>query len=97
VNEIQGTYQVAVVDRQNKIEIRPVKVGDQVGGLWIIDGGLRAGEQVVAEGLLKVRQGVTVTTKPFRSQVGSAAQGLPTADGARRTGAMPVAQETPHK
>ena len=97
VSEIQGTYQVAVVDKQNKIEIRPVKVGDQVGGLWVIDRGLKAGEQVVAEGLLKVKQGVTVTTRPFRPQVGSAAPGLPPADGQRNAESTPVAQETPHK
>jgi len=97
VSELQGTYQVAVVDRQNKIGIRPVKVGEQVGDLWVIDEGLKAGEQVVAEGLLKVKQGVTVTTRPFRAQVGPAVQGLPPAEGKRSTESTPVAQETPHK
>jgi membrane fusion protein (multidrug efflux system) len=64
VNELQGIYQVAVVDRSNKVDIRAVKVGDRVGNQWIIADGLRPGERVVAEGIQKVRQGIQVNPKP---------------------------------
>jgi len=57
---------VAVVDRNNKVDIRPVKVADRVDSLWMIDEGLKAGEEVVTEGLQKVRQGVIVNAKPYR-------------------------------
>jgi RND family efflux transporter MFP subunit len=65
VSELQGGYQVAVVDGDNKVSIRTVTVGDPVGGQWIITDGLHAGERVVAEGTQKVRTGVRVNPKPF--------------------------------
>lgn len=68
VTEMQGSYQVAVVTPENKIDIRPVKVGQRSGGLWIIDQGLKAGERVVVEGLQKVKAGMTVDPKPFQGQ-----------------------------
>ena len=63
VNELQGTYQVAVVDSDNKVSIRPVKVGDRVGTAWIIESGVKPGELVIVEGLQKVQSGSTVKTK----------------------------------
>ena len=65
VTEIQGKYLVAVVGADNKVDIRPVMVGERIGTEWIISKGLQPGEQVIAEGTQKVRPGVTVTPKPF--------------------------------
>jgi membrane fusion protein (multidrug efflux system) len=67
VTEMQGTYQVAVVDSENKIAIRNVKTSDRVGGQWIIDEGLKPGERVVAEGVQKVRAGMVVNPKPYQA------------------------------
>jgi RND family efflux transporter MFP subunit len=68
VSELQGGYQVAVVDSDNKVGIRTVTVGDRVGTQWIIADGLHAGEQVVAEGVQKVRTGALVNPKPFGTE-----------------------------
>ena len=65
VTELQGSYQVAVVGNDNKVSIRPVKVGERVGTQWIIDEGLKPGENVVAEGIQQVKAGMTVNPKPF--------------------------------
>jgi RND family efflux transporter MFP subunit len=65
VSELQGSYQVAVVDGENKISIRTVNVGDRVGNQWIISDGLKQNERVVAEGIQKVRPGMSVNPKPF--------------------------------
>jgi RND family efflux transporter MFP subunit len=65
VTELQGGYQVAVVDGENKVSIRTVKVGDRVGNRWVIAEGLKRGERVVAEGIQKVRPGMPVNPKPF--------------------------------
>jgi len=65
VTELQGGYQVAVVGPDNRVDIRPVKAGERVGSLWVIDEGLKPGERVVAEGVQKVRQGVSVIPRPF--------------------------------
>jgi membrane fusion protein, multidrug efflux system len=72
VTELQGNYQVAVVDNENKIGIRNVKPSDRVGALWIIDEGLKPGERVVAEGVQKVRPGMPVKPKPYAAPAESA-------------------------
>ena len=71
VNELQGTYQVAVVGEGNKVSIRSVKVGDRVGENWIIQDGVKPGEMVIVEGLQKVRDGSVV--KPKEQAAGSGA------------------------
>jgi RND family efflux transporter MFP subunit len=65
VSELQGGYQVAVVDADNKVDVRTVAVGDRVDNLWIIASGLNAGDRVVAEGVQRMRTGVHVNPKPF--------------------------------
>lgn len=65
VTEQQGSYQVAVVNSNNTVEIRPVAVADRVGTQWIIENGLKPGERVVAEGTQKVSPGAIVNPKPL--------------------------------
>lgn len=61
VMEIQGLYNVFVVDANNKIETREIKVGSKIGSSWLIAEGLKSGEKVIFEGLQKVKDGVVVT------------------------------------
>lgn len=68
VTELQGNYQVAVVDAQNKVNIASVKPGDRVGSMWVIDEGLKPGDRVVAEGVQKVGPGVTVVPQQGPAQ-----------------------------
>jgi len=70
VNEVQGSYQVAVVGSDNKAEIRPVRVGPRVGMEWVIQDGLKAGEQVIVQGIQKVRPGAAVQPKPYQMPAG---------------------------
>jgi RND family efflux transporter MFP subunit len=72
VTELQGSYQVAVVDNENKVSIRTVTPGDRTGSDWIIVKGLKAGERVVAEGAQKVRPGSQVNPKPYVMQSATA-------------------------
>ena len=65
VNELQGSYQVAVVDQNNKCSIRPVKMGERIGALWEVTDGLKPGDRVVVEGVQKAREGATVTVKEW--------------------------------
>lgn len=65
IKDYQGSAQVAVVTPENKVEMRNVTTGPRYGTEWVITAGLKAGERVVAEGLQKVRGGVTVAPKPF--------------------------------
>jgi membrane fusion protein, multidrug efflux system len=65
VTEIQGRYMVAVVGADNKVEIRPVTVGERIGTDWLISKGLQPGDKVIAEGTQKARPGMTVDPRPF--------------------------------
>jgi membrane fusion protein (multidrug efflux system) len=64
VAQSQGSYQVAVVGSDHKVSMRSVKPGETVGTMWVIDEGLKPGEQVVVEGLQNLREGTRVTSKP---------------------------------
>jgi len=68
VIDLQGTNQLAVVDGNNRVSIRTVKLGDTVGRDWIVREGLHPGERVVVEGLQKVRQGIVVNPKPVQAR-----------------------------
>ncbi|HEY3771293.1 MAG TPA: efflux RND transporter periplasmic adaptor subunit [Candidatus Angelobacter sp.] len=63
VSELQGSYQLAVVGPDNKVTMRPVKVGPNIGKLLVIQDGLKPQERVVVEGLQKVKDGTLVTPK----------------------------------
>jgi len=65
VNELQGNYQVVVVDQNNKASIRPVKMGERIGALWEVTDGLKPGEKIIVQGWQKVREGSPVTVKEW--------------------------------
>src|SRR5437867_1188810 len=65
VNELQGNFQAAVVDQNNKVSIRPVKMGERIGAMWEVTEGLKPGDKVVVQGLQKAREGSTVTAKDW--------------------------------
>jgi membrane fusion protein (multidrug efflux system) len=65
VNELQGSYQVAVVGNDNKVSIHPVKMGERIGAMWEVTDGLKPGDKVVVEGIQKAREGAQVTAKEW--------------------------------
>jgi len=67
VIETQGSYSVVVVGSNNQASIRPVKTGERVGQMWVITDGIKPGEQVIAEGVQKAKEGLTVRPKLFNS------------------------------
>jgi RND family efflux transporter MFP subunit len=54
---------VYVVDAQNKVVYRPVKIGRLTDGLRIVLQGLQPGETVIVNGLQRVRPGVVVASE----------------------------------
>jgi membrane fusion protein (multidrug efflux system) len=68
VKELQGGYQVALVSADHTALIRAVKAGEKVGTWWVIDDGLTPGDQVVVEGVGKVKDGTPVVPKPAKLQ-----------------------------
>ena len=51
----KGHATVFVVGKGNKAELRPIAVSQTVGGKWLVTSGLKPGDQVIVEGLQKVR------------------------------------------
>ena len=77
VMELQGTYQVAVVDPDNKVAIRSIRVAERVDRLWVIEEGVKAGERVVVEGVQKVNQGIEVKPIPYAASPPAKVQATP--------------------
>ena len=72
ITELQGRDMVAVVGSDGKVSIKQVKTGEKIGPLWVVESGLKAGEQVVAEGIQKVKDGTQVITRPYQEEVNKA-------------------------
>jgi membrane fusion protein (multidrug efflux system) len=60
VRELQGLYQVYVVNDTSAIEVRQVKLAAKVGSMWLVQEGLTASDRIVFEGLNLVRPGQKV-------------------------------------
>ncbi len=65
LTELQGAYQAATVDAGNHAHIVNVRVGEQIGSKAIVVSGLKPGDRVVAEGLLKIKDGALVNPLPY--------------------------------
>ncbi len=65
VSELQGTFTVLVVNKENKVEQRKVKLRTTIGSFWLVEDGLKDGERVIYEGLQKVKTGMLV--KPIEA------------------------------
>jgi membrane fusion protein (multidrug efflux system) len=68
VSELQGGFRVAVVGADGKVDVRAVEPGEKVDSLWVIEKGVKAGENVVVAGLQLVRPGMAVKTRPSPAQ-----------------------------
>ena len=75
VAELQGIYQVGVVDSENKVTIRAVKPGPQFGDMWVIESGLQPGDKVVVDGLQRLRDGMIVSPTDFKDTQANAVHG----------------------
>lgn len=61
---VQGTYSVAVVGADGKVQMRKVELGPASHGLQIVSRGLAEGDRIVVEGVQKVSDGAQVDARP---------------------------------
>jgi membrane fusion protein (multidrug efflux system) len=73
ITELQGQSLVYTVGKDNKVAMHRVDVGPQAGALTVIENGIAAGDQVIVDGLQRVRPDMVVTTAPFTVAPDSAA------------------------
>lgn len=70
INDLQGKSQVAVVGSDGKVDLRLVETGPTYASMQVIKQGLKPGEQVVIEGMQRLREGMTVKTTPWQAPPG---------------------------
>ncbi|OQA08411.1 MAG: Multidrug resistance protein MexA precursor [Bacteroidetes bacterium ADurb.Bin397] len=63
--DAKGIPSVMVVNNEGKVEQRILVAEQTVGNNWLVSSGLKAGDLVIVEGLLKVRPGSPVKTVPY--------------------------------
>jgi membrane fusion protein (multidrug efflux system) len=75
VSELQGVYQLGVVGADNKVTIKTVKLGPQYGDKWVVESGVQPGENVIVDGLQRVKTGVVVAPTPYKDTQANAVGG----------------------
>jgi membrane fusion protein (multidrug efflux system) len=73
----QGQF-VYTVGKDGKAKINTVTLGQKVGSNWIVTSGLAAGEQLITEGIIKVRPGLPVQASAVDADAGTAAKKIAT-------------------
>lgn len=63
VQQLQGSESVFVVGPDKKVQQRTIATGATVGNFKIVNSGLKPGEQIVVEGVQKVKPGMAVQTR----------------------------------
>lgn len=61
----RGVATALVLGADGKVELRTLELGEAVGDKWVVKSGLRAGDQLIVDGLQKVKAGVTATAVPL--------------------------------
>ncbi len=90
INDLQGKMQIAVIGQDGKVDLRIVEAGPTYASMQVITKGVAPGENVVVEGMQKLRQGMVVKTTPWQIPPGFAEEpDLPAP--------VPPANENPQK
>jgi len=61
----KGNPTALIVDTAGKVQIRMLTIDRAIGNQWLVSSGLAQGDQVIVEGMQRVRPGATVKTVPF--------------------------------
>ena len=77
VSELQGTFQVMVLNADSTVNVQPVTLGPRVDSLWVIERGLTADQIVSVEGTHKVRPGAKVIARPYEHSAHKPAAAAP--------------------
>jgi len=68
IQESQGSASLFVIAPDKTVQVRTVRMGPRVGPLWVVEDGVKPGEQVVVKGLQQIRPGIrvepTLETRP---------------------------------
>lgn len=63
--DAEGNPLVWIVGKDNKAEQRKITLGDAIDNRWLVTSGLKAGDQVIVEGLQGLTAGMTIEPTPM--------------------------------
>ncbi|WP_171429393.1 multidrug efflux RND transporter periplasmic adaptor subunit AdeD [Acinetobacter lactucae] len=63
--DAEGNPLVWIVGKDNKAEQRKITLGDAIDNRWLVTSGLKAGDQVIVEGLQGLSVGMTIEPTPM--------------------------------
>lgn len=63
--DAEGNPLVWIVGKDNKAEQRKITLGDAIDNRWLVTSGLKAGDQVIVEGLQGLSAGMTIEPTPM--------------------------------
>lgn len=66
VRDAEGNAFVWVVGKNNKADQRKITLGDAIDNRWLVTSGLKAGDQVIVEGLQGLSAGMAIKSTPIR-------------------------------
>ncbi|ETR76326.1 secretion protein HlyD [Afipia sp. P52-10] len=69
----QGTF-VFAVNAQGAAEVRPVKLDREIGTGWVVREGLKEGDKIIVDGVMRVRPGAPVKASPYQPKQNGAAK-----------------------
>lgn len=64
-HDARGNATALVLNHDGKVELRTLTLGDAVGDKWVVRDGLKIGEQLIVDGLQKVKPGASAQAAPF--------------------------------
>ncbi len=59
-----GNATALIVNKENKVEVRQIKTSRAVGDKWLVEEGLAVGDQLIVEGVQKVKPGAVAKAVP---------------------------------
>jgi membrane fusion protein, multidrug efflux system len=65
IQDLQGKNYVWVLNAEGKTEQRDVQMGPRIGESWLVAKGLKAGDQVIVDGVQRLRPGIAVKATPY--------------------------------
>lgn len=72
-----GAAQVFVVKPDKTVELRSISVGRTIDNRWVVDSGLKVGEEIVVEGFQKLRPGASVSPQSWKNEASPPTPPLP--------------------
>jgi membrane fusion protein (multidrug efflux system) len=73
IAEMQGMYQVFIIDKDNKVKVQPVEVAEKVGPLWVVTKGVTSSDRVAIIGNMFIKPGSVVNPVAGEKETGTPA------------------------